>query len=472
MLFNAVGLGAPLLAAVFAIPMLLASLGAERFGLLTLLWAVVSYFGLFDLGLGRALTQQLSATLARGERTGPLVATALALMAALGLVAGLLVALGATPAVGLLPGVPDAAEARRALWAMALALPAVVLTAGLRGMLEARFAFGIVNAIRLPMGLFTFIAPLVTVAIVGPRLDWIAAVLAAGRVLACAVHALFAARLFEQPLVLSPSRAWLGPLLANGGWLSVSNVVSPLMGYLDRFLIGALAGAAAVAVYVTPQELVTKLWIVPGALTAVLFPTFAAQVARGERGERALFDKAVDALLLAMLPITCALALFAHEALALWIDPSFAATSAPLMQLFAIGMLVNCIAHVPLTLMQGAGAARTTGLVHAVELPLFVALLWVLTIRHGPTGAAVAWLLRIALDTSLMFELCRRLRGWPLGALFSPRRLGALGLAALGFGGLALANPWLRALWWLGCSSWAMVGLWRLMRPQATAPGG
>ena len=58
--YNFLGLGLPLVVALFTIPVLVRELGDARFGLLTLIWAVTSYFGLFDLGLGRALTQQLA----------------------------------------------------------------------------------------------------------------------------------------------------------------------------------------------------------------------------------------------------------------------------------------------------------------------------------------------------------------------------------------------------------------------------
>ena len=84
----------PLLAAIVTIPILIATLGTERFGILTLIWALVSYFGLFDLGLGRALTQQLAASWARGEqgRADRLIGTALLATVVLGLVAGSLLA--------------------------------------------------------------------------------------------------------------------------------------------------------------------------------------------------------------------------------------------------------------------------------------------------------------------------------------------------------------------------------------------
>ncbi len=102
--YNLLGLGLPLLAAVFTIPVLITELGTARFGLLTLIWAVVSYFGLFDLGLGRALTLQLAVVLGKNEplRIGPLVGTATIIMTALGLFAGLFMAASAAWGVGLI----------------------------------------------------------------------------------------------------------------------------------------------------------------------------------------------------------------------------------------------------------------------------------------------------------------------------------------------------------------------------------
>ena len=281
-IFNLIGLGAPLLVAVGTIPILIHELGPSRFGLLTLIWAVVSYFGLFDLGLGRALTQQLAVVFENKEhqKVGELVGTATVLMAMLGVVAGSLMAAVASWGVGLIQDVPDRQEAINAVYAMALAMPFIVLTSGFRGILEARHAFGIVNLIRLPMGLFTFLGPLVVVLYGGsPRLDYIAWVLVAGRVIACVVHAYYAWRVLPRECsALAWQAELVGPLCNSGGWLTVSNIISPLMSYLDRFVLGVIVSASAVAYYATPQELVLKLAIVPMALTAVLFPTLSASI--------------------------------------------------------------------------------------------------------------------------------------------------------------------------------------------------
>lgn len=408
-LYNLGGLGAPLLVALFSIPALMNGLGAERFGLLALVWAVTSYFGLFDLGLGRALTQQLAVLLAKGEdeRVGSLCGSALAVMLGLGVIGGAAMMAVAPWGVDLIKALPDRREAILACVIMGCATPFIVVTAGLRGMLEACHEFEVLNLIRLPLGIWTFAGPWAVLAWHGPDLVAITLALAAGRLLAWPVHALFAWRALPQLRGrLRWRREWLRPLLVSGGWMTVSNVVSPLMGYVDRFVIGATVSAAAVAYYVTPQEIVTKLWIIPGALTAVLFPTFAAQAARQDVAARRLYRRAVWALFAVLLPITAGLALFAHPLLALWIGTRLAAHSAPLLQVFAMGILVNCLAHVPFTWLQAAGRSRAPALLHCAELPFFLLALWMLSSSWGVMGAAVAWLARICVDAAVLFWLC------------------------------------------------------------------
>ena len=65
--WNLLGSGTPMLVAVFCIPILIQGLGKDRFGVLTLAWALIGYASLFDLGLGRALTQLVARKLGAGE---------------------------------------------------------------------------------------------------------------------------------------------------------------------------------------------------------------------------------------------------------------------------------------------------------------------------------------------------------------------------------------------------------------------
>ena len=95
-LWNLLGSGAPALVALLAIPVLIRHIGVPRFGLLTIIWTVVGYFSLFDLGLGAALTRMVADRLGTGknDEIPPLVWTSLALMLGLSILgAGVLAGL-------------------------------------------------------------------------------------------------------------------------------------------------------------------------------------------------------------------------------------------------------------------------------------------------------------------------------------------------------------------------------------------
>ena len=61
------------------------------------------------------------------------------------------------------------------------------------------------------------------------------------------------------------TRAEVREILGFGGWMMVSNLVSPLMVFADRFVIAASSVASQLAYYTTPFEVVTRLLVVPAA---------------------------------------------------------------------------------------------------------------------------------------------------------------------------------------------------------------
>src|SRR5467141_1797212 len=157
--WNLLGSGAPMIVAVFCIPVLIRGLGKERFGVLTLAWALIGYASLFDLGLGRALTQLVAKKLGAGEdhEVPTLVWTSLLLMLVLGL-SGALVAVLLSPwLVHRALHVPVALqrETLQSFYLLGLSIPMVISTAGLRGLLEAHQRFGTINALRIPMGVYS-----------------------------------------------------------------------------------------------------------------------------------------------------------------------------------------------------------------------------------------------------------------------------------------------------------------------------
>jgi O-antigen/teichoic acid export membrane protein len=409
---NLAGQAVPLVAALVAIPWLIRGLGADRFGVLTLAWAAIGYFGLVDLGLGRALTHAVATRLG-SDREDELVAlgwTALALMFFLG-------ALGATALAAATPWlvtdllkIPAGlrAESARSFYLLALSLPIVVSTAGLRGIIEAHQHFGLATALRIPLAIFSYAGPLGTLPFTN-RLDIVVAALVAGRVLTWVAHfALCVKRYAFLRHRIAIRRHVIWPLLRVGGWMTVSNVVSPLMTYFDRFLIGALLPVAAVAYYVTPFEAVMKLLLFPSALMGVLFPAFAESFARDRARTAQLFDKGVRAVVLVIFPVSLVLVTLASEILRVWVGAEFSHAGSAVLQWLAVGALINSVGYVGFAVLQGVGRADLTGKLNLVELPFYVVTIWILATRLGLAGVAMAWTLRVFLDTLALWIMARR----------------------------------------------------------------
>jgi O-antigen/teichoic acid export membrane protein len=438
--WNLMGQVAPALAAVFTVPILIHGLGTERFGVLTLIWLVVGYFSIFDLGLGRALTQLLAERLGRDDHESipPLVWTALGLMACLGLV-GTAVAAALAPDLqhGLKMPLALRGETLEAIYLLALSVPLVVSTTGLRGVLEARQRFDMANVVRLASGVFTYVGPVLTLAF-SRSLVPITIVLLAGRAATWAAYLAMCLReLPELRRRLAFDPTYVKPLLRVGGWMTVSNIVGPFLVYLDRFLIATIIGAAAVAYYVTPFEIVTRLLMVPWAFAGVLFPLIASTFAPNPERSARLFSRGIRLIFLTLFPfVLCAIA-FAHEGLALWVGETFAAHSDNVLRWLALGVFMNGIVQVPFATIQAAGRPDLTARIHLVELPLYVPTLWWMAHRWGIDGAAVAWMLRGGLDLVVQFMVARRLLPARRDVAVHARTIAVTGFAVSAFAAAA-----------------------------------
>lgn len=413
-LLNVLGQAVPAAIVLVLAPYLIERLGTERTGILGVNIAIMSFAPLFDVGLGRALRKHVAEALGRGERARvPRIAgtTLLAQLATGGTGMLVLAVLAPFLAGGLLQIPPELAiEARTTFLLLALILPLTVVLESAIGVLEATQRFGLVNSIRVPHILGTALAPLV-----GVELGWdlarmtalqlVVAALAVASSLGLCMHVF--PELRARPRF---DREELRALLRFGGWVSVSNAVSPLLMYLDRIAIAVLVSMSAVTAYTAPFEAVTRLSLVPAALAATLFPAFSTLAGSGRTDVlRAYAARSVGFLFLFLGPPVLLTVVFSRALLERWIGADLAGESALALSILAVGVLVNALAYVPLSVVQARGRPDITALFHAIELPIHAALVFGLVWSWGIPGAALAWTLRVALDTSLLFWAARYL---------------------------------------------------------------
>lgn len=399
--WNLIGQGAPMLAALFTIPVLVRYLGTDRFGVLNLAWMAIGYFTMLDMGLGRALTKLVAERAAGDGKDLPaLIWTALIIMTVLGVAGAAVIGILSPLLVEKVLKVPEAIrqETLDTFRLLALSTPIVITTSGLRGVLEALQRFDLTNAVRVPMGIFTFVGPLLVLPF-SRDIFWVTAVLVAGRCIAWAVHLFLCIRVIPglQCRVVV-HRSMVRPLLNFGGWMMVSNIVSPVLVYLDRFIVGALVSITAVAYYATPWEVVTKFLVVPVALVGVLFPAFSASFAHDIERSARIYRHGQKYVFILLFPVTLCAVTFAREGLLFWLGSEFAANGYQVMQILAVGVLVNAMALVTFSFIQGAGRPDVTARFHLCEAIIYLPFLWWFTDSYGIVGAAIAWLLRVCAD--------------------------------------------------------------------------
>jgi O-antigen/teichoic acid export membrane protein len=431
--WNLVGQIVPMAVGLFAIPMLIRHIGMDRFGILTIAWIVLGYFSLFDLGLGRALTNLVAQGLGgNGQDELPTVVwTTNCVMAVMGIVGAIVFAAISPLLTHSLLKIPLnlQAETLNSLFLLSTSVPLVISTAGFRGILEAQQKFGLLSKIRIPMGITFFLAP-VAVLLFTNSLTALIGALVFTRVILLMAYVGLALR--EMPALrhqFAIDGSLLRPIFSFGGWLTVSNLVSPLMVYVDRFLIGSLLSITAVAYYATPYELVTKLLIVPTALVGVLFPAFStAMVGDRPRGAM-LYRKAAKYMALLLLPASFLVILFGQDFLQVWLGHDFAVHSTWVLQILSLGVFANGLGFVPFSLIQGTGRADITGKLHLLELPFYLVTVWVLTKHFGIEGTAIAWTSRVIADAVLLFWAAGRFAGRLLR--FRSMFAGAAGVAVV-----------------------------------------
>lgn len=406
------GQGIPLLFAVVAIPFVINGLGTERFGVLTIVWIVIGYFGLFDMGLGKATTKFVADYEAGGGKNlFPIIFTSLLLLIVFGVIGSLIIILVTPMLVYDILNIPDEliGETESAFYILSISIPFVLGSISARGVLEAQQRFTVVNAIKIPASIVNYVGPLL-VLLFSNQLHHIVLLLVIARIISFIIY-LYYSFAGEKYVSISdyPIFQWAKELLSFGAWLTVSNFISPIMVYMDRFILGAILSMSAVAYYTTPYEVISRLLIIPGSFMGVMFPAFSVLSLSDKDKLTRLHQSSVRYLVLAILPIVVFLIISAHSLLYLWIGNEFAVNSTAVLRILAVGILINALAMVPSNAIQAAGRPDIRAKIHMFELPIYLVMIWFFTQAWGIIGVALAWTIRVMMDGLLILYFFNRI---------------------------------------------------------------
>jgi len=414
-IFNLIGQALPIIAAILGVPILIKYLGVERFGILSLLWMIMWYSTMLDLGLGRSTTKFIADALANSkfEQIPKIFWTSALVQMLLGIFIGLIFFI-LTPTIveKFLKITPVfIQETKISFYIISISTPIVLVNTSFQGVLEAYQRFDLVNAVLVPVKVGVLVLSIIG-ALLNFKLHEIVVLLISMRVLM-----LFVLFLLDLKICPDIGRRFdfepqiLPSLLSFGWWVSVINVLNPVLVYADRFLIGAILSASVLAYYTAPFEIVQRLWIIPASLNMTLFPAFSSLSGDEQRENlNSVFSKAVKLTFIVLFPLVFTISVFSSEILKIWLGSEFADKSSEIFKILAFGILLNSLAGFPAILLQGVGRPDLTAKVYIAELIFYLPFVSILIYKLGIIGAGIGWLTRQVIDSFLLYGIIFRRR--------------------------------------------------------------
>lgn len=462
--YNTLGALVPVFLAIVTLPLYVATIGAARYGVLSLIWVTLGLFGYLDFGLSRASANAL-AKLDRDatEERGSVIRSAFLANLVLGAAAGVLLWVAGKllldRVVPLAAGLRGEADAILPL--VALMLPMAMVTSVAEGVFEARERFLIVNVFQTLSSTSAQIVPVVCALAVAPTLPVVLSATLAPRMLLGGVLIGLVGRTERVDWLRGIDYTFVKQFFRYGRWVTVSNTLNISFGFIDRYFIGAALGAAAVAYYSVPMNVVSRTQMMATALARALLPRFSRS--RPEEANE-LAERAVGVLSYATAIVYVPLLVLAKPLMTLWMGQHFATLSTSVAEILLVGTFINAMAFVPSALLMGQGRPDVVARLHLIQLVPFALLLWTMIAHFGLVGAALAWTVRVLVDAAALFVVtglhlrCARalalptmlvLASFSAGLVLSPGPaawLTAVVLTAVGVGMGLCANPTFRAL--------------------------
>ena len=397
-LYSLIGAAFPLAVSLVTVPLYVAEIGLERYGALAIAWLLLGYFGQADFGIGRAITQRIASNPdASADWRARAVSSAFASIAIFSLIGAALIYGAATY---FFSGPFQIAEPLRlellgAVWALALCNPIVAMSGVSSGALVGLERFKLVSIATLVGNTGLQVLPLLYAIYFDNNLGNLILCALAGRSLGFLLLLAGTWIAFFKMNVVGPAWSEIRKLAKFGAWIMVTALIGPLMVFADRFMIGAIESALAVAVYTIPFQIASRTMILPVSVVQALFPRFASdtpEVSNKRCRDYTIFLGQIFA------PVVIGLICLSSPLLQLWLGDGLDERSILIGQILFASYWVNALAYVPFAFIQASGNPQFTAKLHLAELPIYAALLYVLGSNFGLAGFAIAFGLRCTID--------------------------------------------------------------------------
>ncbi|HHW2510679.1 TPA: flippase [Pseudomonas aeruginosa] len=379
---NLLGAAIPALVAMPALGYMARELDAVLFGAAMLIWALVGYAGIFDVGLGKSVVRQIAMSSSKAEK-GAIIGSSLLFVFVSGWVACLLVYLFSDYLVLGVFGISasNAEDVLSGVRLSAFCIPLFLMALILQSYLEGVEEFSVFNVYRTISGALSYLAPVLFLYFGGTFFSLICGLLFSRAVSLFIIFLIISSRC---PLGLWKWSTFEFRRLINfGGWLAISNLVSPIMVYMDKFVMSSVLGAKSVAFYAAPAELVNRMTIFPVAISRAVFPRLSALGGNDSRQVKRIALICTAAL---TFPVALLFFMLAPLIVRYWLGEGYVDTAGAVLQILLFGFFFNSLALISYNSLQAAGHSRLTAFIHLFEVVPYLLLLYFAASQWGVLG--------------------------------------------------------------------------------------
>lgn len=396
----------PAIVGVLSLPTIKDGYGTAGWGLLSLIIYVLLSAVMFDFGVGLGTTKFVSMALKQrdGQSIPDLLGAALTIAFTVGSVVGLALA-AISPFLGTWLNVPQAYQDQVVPICIALGatIPVVTVGAIFRSLLEAAQRFDLMNLVKVPTSTILILIPLVGV-FAGWSLITVTILFAVARVLALGSYAALAVSVYDG---LRPRwnnlNANARKLLGFGGWVSVSNILNPVVTHAEKLIIPSFISITLLGFYTAAYEIVSRIASLPFAIAVAVFPRFSQdQASEFDVSENSLVQRMLRLLIVMYVPVVAGFIYLGNAFLTWYFDAETALYATSALQLLAVAFFFNSLAYIFLSAVQGLGRPDLKAKWDMVSVPLTIGLGIGGVVLFGLDGAAASKMIVTFLDCTLL----------------------------------------------------------------------
>lgn len=399
---NSIGIVLPIVVSFPLLGMIARMVDVEKFGVFLIFFSFVGFSSFLDLGLSRAIVREVAKKDSQEEEKKKIIQTASIFVFFIGLIFSLVSIYFVDEIVDFLNlSESIVKDVRDSFIIVNMSIPFVLISGVWSALPEGELRFLSLSAYKSISGVLLILIPF-SFAIFSASLISLAAGLIVARILTAAMSFWYVRYFFYERF--SFDYKLFKNLIGYGGWLTVTNIVGPLMVYGDRFLLSNLLGAKSVGFYTAASELISRLLIVPSIVAKPLYPLYAFDQVYVEKRERLI----KLSLAFVVFFVVIFVYLFSDFFVTIWLGERYSVKVVNLIQILLVGFFFNSIAQTYYIKIQALGHSDIVAIIHLTEIVPYGLVFYFLVDTYGLNGAAWAWSIRSAVDCLFMVFVAKR----------------------------------------------------------------